>query len=212
MGRKILDLIGKKYGRLNVVEYAGKNHRGKSMWECQCDCGNSRMVLGSRLTSGHTTSCGCYVAELTKERFTTHGMSKTRLFTIWQGVLKRCNNEVSKGYKYYGAKGIRICKEWHKFEPFRDWAINNGYSESLTLDRIDNDGNYCPDNCRWVDMRIQERNTSRNKYITFRGETRCLMEWAEKLNMNYRTLQYRICTSGWSIERAFSTPVRKGEK
>lgn len=210
MGRKIPDLVGKKYGRLTVVEYHGLNKRGKSMWKCLCECGNTSVVLGNRLTNGHTKSCGCYSVELTKDRFTTHGMSNTRLYKIWQGMLKRCNNEKSAMYKHYGKRGIKVCDEWCGFEKFRDWAIHNGYSESLTLDRIDNDGGYSPDNCRWVDMKTQERNTSRNRYITFRGETLCLMEWAEKLNINYRTLQDRICVRGWSIERAFLTPVTKG--
>lgn len=210
MGRKISDLIGKKYGRLTVIEYHGLNNRGKSMWKCRCECGNTSVVLGNRLTSGHTKSCGCYSVELTKDRFTTHGMSNTRLYQIWQGMLKRCNNEKSPIYKHYGERGIRVCDEWRGFEEFCNWAIHNGYSETLTLDRIDNNGNYSPNNCRWVDMKTQERNTSRNRYLTFRGETRCLMEWAEKLNINYRTLQDRICVRKWSIERAFLTPVVKG--
>lgn len=207
MGRKIAELLGKKYGRLTVIEYVGQNHRGKSMWKCRCDCGNTSIVLGTRLTSGQTKSCGCYNTETIKERVTTHGMSKTRLYNIWKGMLKRCYYENSTNYEHYGKKGIRICEEWLNFEGFRDWATTHGYADNLTIDRMDNDSNYSPDNCRWVDMKTQERNTTRNKFITFRGETHCLIEWAEIVGINYRTLQGRIFRYGWSIERALSTPT-----
>lgn len=209
MGRKILDLVGKKYGRLTVIEYVSQNHRGKSMWKCQCDCGNTSVVLGTRLTSGHTKSCGCYSEDAIKSRVTTHGMSKTRLYNIWRGMLKRCGYEKATSYKNYGAKGIRVCEEWHDFEKFQKWAMVNGYSDDLTLDRADNRGDYTPENCRWVDMKTQLRNTSRNKFIMFRGETHCMQDWANILGMNYRTLQQRINTYKWSVERALTAPVGK---
>ena len=207
MGRKCSNLVGKKYGRLTVIEFDSQNHRGKSMWKCQCECGNTRVVLGTRLTGGHTKSCGCYNVAAVKDRVTIHGMSNTRLYNIWQGMLKRCNYKKATSYKHYGAKGIKVCEEWQNFESFRDWAVSHGYSDNLTLDRIDNGGNYNPENSRWVDIKTQERNTSRNHFITFRGETHCMAEWSEKLGINYRTLQHRICTYGWSIERALTTPV-----
>lgn len=207
MGRKILDLVGKQYGRLTVLEYSCRNTRGKSMWKCQCECGNTCEVLGTRLRSGHTKSCGCYNHEITKEKSTTHGMSNSRLYNIWKVMLKRCNYKNGTNYRNYGAKGIRVCEEWYSFEKFRDWAIDNGYSDELTIDRINNGGNYTPENCRWVDMKTQARNTSRNLLLTFRGETHCLMEWAEIVGINYRTLQGRILRYGWSIDRALSTPI-----
>lgn len=207
MGRKMLDIVGRKYGRLTVIEYAGQNHRGKSMWVCQCDCGKTSVVLGTHLTGGHTKSCGCYNEESTKSRVTTHGMSRTRLYNIWRGMLKRCNYEGATSYRNYGAKGISVCEEWCDYEKFKDWAISHGYSDHLTLDRIDNSGDYRPENCRWADVKTQMRNTSRNKVIQFRGETHCLQEWADILGMNYRTLQQRINTYGWTVERAFTSPA-----
>ena len=207
MGRKSLDLIGKKFGRLTVVEFEGMNQRGKSTWRCQCECGNTCAIEGVKLTSGHTKSCGCYNKDSTKERFSTHGMTNTRLYNIWKGMLRRCNLTTEKGYKHYGGRGIRVCEEWYEFEKFRDWAMSHGYSDSLTIDRIDNNGNYTPDNCRWADVRTQLRNTSRNRFITFRGETHCMKDWADILGVNYRTLKQRINVYGWSVERAFTAPI-----
>ncbi len=207
MGRKSLDLVGKKYGRLTVIGYVSKNQHGKTVWKCQCDCGNTAVIVGTHLTSGHTQSCGCYNADSSRVRVTTHGMSQTRLYNIWRGMLKRCEYEKATNYKNYGAKGITVCEAWHDFEIFREWAMSHGYLDSLTLDRVDNGGNYCPQNCRWVDMREQLRNTTRNKSITYRGETRCLQEWADILGLPYRTLQQRINTYGWSVEKAFTTPI-----
>lgn len=207
MGRKTLDLVGKRFGRLTVVEYDSCNQHGKSMWNCRCECGNTCLVRGTRLTSGHTKSCGCYSQDITKVRATTHGLSNTRLYNIWRVMRKRCDYENGANYKHYGAKGIRVCAEWYNFENFRDWAITNGYEDGLTIDRIDNNGNYTPENCRWVDMKAQSRNTSRNKLITFRGETHCMQDWADILGINYRTIQQRINVYGWSAERALTTPI-----
>lgn len=207
MGRKILDLVGKKYGRLTVLEYGELDNRGKSIWKCRCECGSIGVFRGTHLISGHTTSCGCYNTDKIKERVTTHGMSKTRLYNVWKGMLKRCYYDNATGYEHYGEKGIRVCDEWFEFEKFREWANTNGYADDLTIDRIDNDKNYTPDNCRWVDMGAQLRNTSRNRFITFRNETHCMKEWAEKLGMNYSTLRQRLGVYGWSVERALTTPI-----
>lgn len=207
MGRKALDLVGKRFGRLTVVAYDSCHPHGKSMWQCRCECGNICVVRGTRLTSGHTKSCGCYSQDITKARVTTHGLSNTRLYNIWRVMRKRCDYENGANYKNYGAKGIRVCEEWYNFENFRDWAITNGYEECLTIDRIDNNGDYTPENCRWVDMKAQSRNTSRNKVITFRGETHCMKDWADILGINYRTIQHRINVYGWSVERAFTAPI-----
>lgn len=207
MGRKLLDLTGEKFGRLTVVEHVGMNQRGKATWECRCECGNICTIEGVKLTSGHTKSCGCYNRDAAKERFLTHGMSKTRLYNIWRVMIKRCTYENAINYANYGARGIRVCDEWQGFEGFKKWALAHGYADNLTIDRIDNNGDYTPDNCRWVDMTTQLRNTSRNRLIMFRGETHCMKDWAEILGMNYRTLKQRINVYGWSVERAFTTPI-----
>ena len=207
MGRKPLDLVGKIFGRLTVITYDSCDQHGKSMWRCRCECGNTCVVRGTRLTSGHTKSCGCYNRDTAKTRAMTHGLSSTRLYNIWRVMRKRCDYEDATSYKNYGAKGIRVCDEWHSFENFRDWAMTNGYEECLTIDRIDSNGDYTPKNCRWVDMKAQSRNTSRNKVITFRGETHCMADWADILGINYRTIQQRINVYGWSTERALTAPI-----
>ena len=207
MGRKKLNLIGERFGRLTVVEYDGISPNGKSMWRCQCECGSICVVRGSKLTSGHTKSCGCYNRDNVKERSSTHGMSRTRLYNIWRVMLKRCYYKNATNYESYGGRGVRVCDEWRDFVEFQKWALTHGYSDELTIDRISNDGDYTPENCRWVDMMVQSRNTSRNRVITFRGETHCMKDWSDILGINYQTLKQRINVYGWSIERALTAPI-----
>jgi hypothetical protein len=120
---------------------------------------------------------------------------------------QRCNDPNWKGAKYYIEKGITVCDEWREYAAFREWALSHGYSDSLSIDRIDNDGNYCPENCRWVNARVQANNQSRNKLLTFAGKTKTLSEWATEIDVPYDTIKRRL-NSGWSVERAFTEPVR----
>lgn len=205
---KLNDLTGKKYARLTVIERAGSTPHKKALWRCRCDCGNEVIVIGSHLLNGNTNSCGCYKIDTTKVRQSSHGKSKTRLYHIWKNMRQRCDNPNKPDYKYYGGKGISIDDRWGDYSVFEKWAIENGYREDLTIDRIDVDGNYCPENCRWVSMVEQARNMSRNRFITYNGETHCLSEWGEILGISSKVLGHRINTYGWSIDRAFTTPVR----
>ena len=160
------DLTFNRYGRLvvegvhDVKEYTGKNgHITRVVkWLCKCDCGNEVVVDGGELKRGQAKSCGCLRKEKTASLKRTHGESKTRLYSIWLGVKNRCANPNATSYKWYGAKGVSVCDEWLSYEPFRDWALNNGYSENLSLDRIDPYGNYEPSNCRWATMKEQRNN------------------------------------------------------
>lgn len=152
------DLTGMRFGRLVVKDYAGDG-----LWNCICDCGNAKKADSWALRHGVTPSCGCRQAELQSARAKTHGESSTRLYRVWGNMHSRCDNPNNDSYKYYGERGIKICPEWSSFEAFRDWAMSHGYDPSskhreCTLDRIDNDGDYEPSNCRWVSHSVQMRN------------------------------------------------------
>ena len=150
---KKIDMTGRVIGRLLVIEECGRDSRWEALWRCRCECGNEVIVLGSDLRNEHTTSCGCYRRERTGEAHTTHGMCKTRLYSIWRAMLQRAgatkgaSEEIKRAYQ---DRGITVCDGWLVFENFRDWALSHGYSDDLEIDRRDNDKGYCPENCRWV--------------------------------------------------------------
>ena len=153
------DLVGKKFDRLTVVEYSHTNKHGKAMWVCLCECGNTIVASGSHLVNGHTSSCGCLKNEISGARFRKHGLKHTRLYRIWMDMRSRCTYESMKCFKDYGGRGIKVCEEWqNSFEAFYNWAIANGYSDDLSIDRIDVNGNYEPSNCRWATMKEQRAN------------------------------------------------------
>lgn len=156
------DFRGKRFGKLIAIEPTEERLHGKVMWLCKCDCGKTCKVMSTRLSSGHTKSCGCYSSELTTQMNTTHGGTGTRLFSIWQSMKTRCSNPNSKAYKWYGGRGITVCKEWlHDFGAFQRWALSHGYQDDLTIDRINVDMGYCPKNCRWASWHEQRINQRR---------------------------------------------------
>ena len=201
---KCIDLTGQKFGKLAVIQRIGSKDR-KAVWRCRCDCENIVDVVGKDLRNGHTKSCGCLRVEQTSKVHRTHGKSKSRLFSIWQAMLKRCYRNNNKDYKRYGGRGITVCEEWLKFEPFNDWAVANGYKEGLTIDRIDTNGNYEPSNCRWATIKEQCNNRTNNSFITYNGKTQTITQWADELGINYRTLVGRVKRLHWSVEKAFTT-------
>ena len=139
----------------------------------------------------------------------THGMSKTRLYREWAGIIYRCTNPKCSSYNRYGAKGVTFCKEWRKFEPFAEWALSHGYTDDLTIDRINTSKGYEPNNCRWVTVREQNNNTSKTVWLTHNDETLPISYWADKTGIKKHTLYDRIFRYGWSIEKALTTPVRR---
>ena len=142
---------------------------------------------------------------------TKHGWSHTRLYSIWEHVKSRCLNKNNHAYEYYGGRGITVCSDWHEFVGFRDWALKNGYKDTLTIDRIDSDKGYYPANCRWATRKEQSNNLRRNKNITYNGKTQNVTQWADELGINPDTLYSRIFRASWTVEKAFTTKTHKNE-
>ena len=207
---KVVDLTGRRFGRLVVVGRANppSDKRGCARWRCRCDCGNETDAFGYNLRQGVTASCGCLQKEQTRVANTIHGQTGSRLYIIWKSMRARCENPHNHDYGYYGGRGITVCEEWHDFANFMQWAERTGYQENLTLDRIEVNEGYNPVNCRWVTMHEQNRNRRNNVNITYHGVTRCLSDWAATFGINRATLWWRIFGCGWDVERAFATPVR----
>lgn len=201
-------MVGKKIHRLTVLNLCDYRLGGQAVWHCKCDCGNEIDVRGACLRNGHTKSCGCLQKE-TGGRKPTHNGYKTRLYSIWVGMIKRCYTPSSGNYRLYGKRGISVCDEWrNSFISFRDWALANGYKDCLTIDRIDGNKNYEPSNCRWATQKEQSNNISTNHYLEANGKRMTVCQWAEYLGVNHKTLETRI-HRGWSDERVVNTPIRK---
>ena len=193
--RKVINEEGKRYGKLTVIKRNGSSKDGKAMWLCKCDCGGYVTTIGKSLRNGDCTSCGCHRREVLKKRGKAnlkHGDTNNRLYNIWRGIKKRCRLETNCSYKWYGAKGIDVCDDWYdSYENFRDWSLENGYKEGLTIDRIDVDGDYEPNNCRWVDWITQENNRNNTVYVDYKGKTYPRAILADKLGVTNQALLYR---------------------
>ena len=219
----IKDRTGEKIGRLTIIcrdkDFIGKNGAKRKMWKCKCDCGNVVSVRDDSLNGKHTLSCGCLHKERASEvgkkvggRKTKEGVSREPLYNTWYLMIYRCNNPKSKAYHNYGERGIEVCEEWDNglegYKKFKEWALSNGYDGVNTLDRIDNNKGYAPDNCRWVTDAEQNRNKRNNKWITYNGETHIEADWERILGFKRGVLNRRFGI-GWSVEEALSTPVGK---
>lgn len=211
---KALDLTNQRYGRLVVTGFdkINKNSSGKSIryWNCQCDCGNTVSVSTQNLRNGNTLSCGCYKREKVSHANYKHGQRKTRLYNIWNSMKKRCYNSNHQNYKNYGGRGIKVCNEWlgeHGFENFYNWSMNTNYANNLTIDRINVNGDYTPDNCRWATWKEQQNNRRNNRRFYYNGKNLLAREWSELTGINLRTLLNRLYIQNWSIERALTEPI-----
>lgn len=194
------NIFNKKFGRLEALYPIDKDKNGVYKWLCLCDCGNTHIARISDLKSGKILSCGCYSKEVKSKNNLKHGgKTKTpeRLYTIWGAMKQRCYYTKGKSYKDYGGRGIRICDEWlFDYTTFRSWALNNGYKDNLSIDRIDVNGDYEPNNCRWATSKQQANNTRRNVVFEYNGVKHTMSEWSEILNINYSTLRAYIQQNG----------------
>jgi hypothetical protein len=211
-----IDLTGKTFGRLTVMARAANSKDNKAVFLCRCSCGREIEVLGVSLKSGNTTSCGCLHREQLVARNTKHGRRHCRLYGIWLNMKQRCSSDKPR-YKAYNGRNISVCPEWKdSYIAFETWAYAHGYEDSLTIDRIDVNGNYCPENCRWISKQQQAYNKTNTRYFTYKGETKCVAEWAEyALNIkgiNKHTFINRLYGLGWSIEKALETEVSNGRR
>lgn len=206
---KLIDEAGKKYGKLTVSDKAnGKyDQYGHFLWECICDCGKTCYVKGAQLRSGITKSCGCLHSDLLVNRNNKHGLSKKRIYKIYKGIKRRCLNATCQDYKNYGGRGIKICDEWigdNGVERFYKWSLENGYAENLSIDRIDVNGDYCPENCRWADLKTQANNKRTNHEIEWNGEVHTLTEWSKITGIKASTIEARLRLLGWNTEKALT--------
>lgn len=195
--RKIIDLTGCRFGKLTVLMPSGVDSSGHYTWLCECDCGNMKTINGDSLRRGLTTSCGCITYK--------HGDTDSKLYRRWQTMRRRCYDSNKREYGQYGGRGIQVCDRWCDFSLFKDDVTSLPHAEEpgYTLDRIDNDGNYEPENIRWATRTTQANNRRSNVTITYNGESHTLSEWSRKLGINYYKLRQRL-KLGWSIERAFA--------
>lgn len=190
--RILHDLTGVRFGRLTVIKYYGLSTKKQIYWLCKCDCGNDVYVRTTALTHGIKKSCGCLQLESGHSNY-KYGCKTNRLYTIWRGMKARCLNINDKCYHLYGGRGISICKEWmNDFASFQSWSLNNGYADNLSIDRIDSNGNYEPNNCRWATSSEQNSNKSNNHYLTIDGETKTLGEWCRIYKANREKVKYNL--------------------
>lgn len=212
---KLLDLAGEVFGRLTCIESAGSKN-GERLWKCKCECGMFTIVSTASLRSGNTKSCGCVRREALIKRNKVHGLStvngkKTRLYNIWVRMKQRCYDKNASDYYRYGGKGVKVCDEWkNNYENFHNWAMNNGYDDTLTIERKDFRGDYNPANCTWIPIEKQARNKKTNHFIEYKGKRKTLAEWSELTNINSSTIRQRL-NLGWTVEKALTTPVRRNK-
>lgn len=202
------DLTGLTFGRLTVISLKSHPPRRHKRWNCLCECGETTVVHHGALTSGHTRSCGCLRVEVTTANETTHDDTGSPEYVCWQNMKKRCYSQTNISYPAYGGRGIRVCPEWaDSYERFLA-DMGRRPSPQHSLDRIDNDGHYTPENCRWTDRRTQLRNRSNSRLLTFKGRTQILADWATEIGISDKVLDRRLGL-GWSVERALTEPLRR---
>lgn len=192
------EFIGKKYNKLTLIEYLGRlkaDHH--HYYRCMCECGNESIATLYKMRTGHTKACGCLIGKM-------HGVFNHRLYRIWASMKTRCHNPNAAAYKSYGGRGIYVCDEWrNSYKLFYRWSMDNGYKDSLSIDRKENSKGYNPSNCRWVTMKQQQNNKTNNVFITFNGETHTIAEWSEIIDVRQQTISARY-KNGWPLNMVLS--------
>lgn len=197
MNKQIKDMKGLIFGKLKVIDLS-HTENGKAYWLCECECGNTKIINGRSLRTNKTKSCGCIQRK--------HGEWNTRLYSIWNGMIRRCHTSKSKKQtKNYKDKGIKVCDEWRDFLKFKEWAVNNGYKDNLSIERIDINKDYCPSNCKWIPMNEQQLNQTHTRFLEINGVKKPLTVWAKEKGIHHNTLRYRI-NKGWKTEDLFKKP------
>ena len=205
--RENKDLVGQVFERLTVIEYIGRNNLGKNVWKCLCQCGTYKNIVQGSLITGLTRSCGCLYKE-TRQGRRVHGKCGTSIYIIYNNMIRRCYNIKDNHYHNYGGRGIKVCDRWlESFQNFYD-DMGDPPSKDHSLDRIDNDGDYCPENCRWADNITQANNKTDTKYVDYEGERVPLSILCRKKNVPYKLIYDRL-RWGWDLDKALNTPVRK---
>lgn len=208
--RQIVE-AGYKFGRYTVIRL-DESRKSRRHWVCKCSCGNVKSVREDHVLDGRVVSCGCHKDENSADRLRTHGKSRTPLYRIYKHILGRCYCETDNRYKDYGGRGISVCDEWKgDFLSFYEWAVNNGYDKRLTIDRRNNDGDYSPENCRWVNHETQSNNKRNNHFIEYMGSRFTVSQWAHRLGMDPKILDNRL-RRGWTVKRAITQPLRQRNK
>jgi hypothetical protein len=182
--------IGQKFNKLTVIGFEFRNKRW--LWKCKCECGGESVAYPNQVIRGKTKSCKCGRSVTFHNMHLKHGDAGTRLHSIWKDMRKRCNNPKSKSYKYYGGKGIRVCEEWDNYVNFKQWAMDNGYNDDLTIERIDNNKDYSPQNCKWIPFSEQTSNQTSNIYVEHDGKRMTVGKWCDELNLHRTTIYGRI--------------------
>ena len=203
--KPVKDISGQKVGKWAVIRYLGAIHPGQTTtyYLCRCECGVERPVNSSALRRGKSISCGCYQREVARNRWTIHGLNDHPLRSHYHAMKSRCYDTRNMGYPNYGGRGVKICQEWlDSYPAFVEWALNSGWAEGLTIDRIDVNGDYSPDNCRWITRAEQSHNTRRNKFYTYQGQTKTLTQWSRDLKIPYERLRGRLRKCGCTFEEA----------
>lgn len=205
------DITGHKYGFLTAIKfshYRETKSRKTIYWQYKCDCGNIVVRAKGDVKKGDISSCGCKKKELLSISITKHGLSNTTLYDTYRLMLRRCYSPKNKSYQNYGGRGITVCKEWkNDVVSFYNWAMANGYKEGLTIDRIDNNGNYEPTNCRWATLQEQANNKRNNHYVFYHGIKHSLADWCRILKLNYNTIRNRLNSYHYTPEEAFETKI-----
>lgn len=213
---RLKELVGQRFGRLTVVErvadYVTPKGQRKTRWKCICDCGKEHIVTATNLQTGEVKSCGCLSDEdRRRTRHKKHGGFGTRLYRIYRGMYERCYNKNTSHYLRYGGRGIKMCSEWlgeKGFINFKEWALSNGYNDSLSIDRKDNDKGYSPDNCRWATNKEQMNNRRCNVFLEMNGQIHTMAEWARITKINVATIKSRH-KAGWKDIDILTRPVDK---